>query len=1093
MAFDYLNDPLADQSLPDPITSGEMPDPIKYSSSVPKHVPMPATPRMSAEERFNAAQARNNASLNLKSEDQIYRDKSLVGAGVDMGQAMMYRGASMFADLFSAPEMAKWFQEQSDVNLRDATMPPERMKGLTEKLAFATGTLASAVPLAVGAAIAAPMVGLSVSAGAYAGGILASLGLNAGDLQFKKDEATGSKEAHPVDWRDAVTSIGLTIPDMFAVGKLSRVLKPLGEAVVDTATATHAASRGIALAKTAGKVGTTAVTTGAIEAGQDLASGYAALVQTETEINESRKAALAQSFKDEFIVGSLLGVPLGGLEVASEGMSVKQNEHDLKLKADLDAKEAALSGLTPEQIKQKSDFQTPTGEVNPEVFNVEKPSEALDPTLGVNQAPVEGAAKQPGMWSLGLNVLMGNATANIRLRNKNHAPLISLLNQFNIPLADRIPGAFTIQEKANHWFGEFQRKASTFFSAPDDVVDQVVEDRMYSRPSTEHQDVREALDTLLGQEVQTKVREASRGKIDVSEGLFARQDYVPIALSIDDKRLHNDPNAYQRARDNLNKSIEAGTLTQEEANKTLAALRRKASYWKKHGTNISYATQRSAIAETKFIQAMKAGDLSHKKMKHLVKAIGRKVQNSDNKQSPLTLERELGALTQDFWAPYYRKNLPKKEVIRSHIKMVSEHLAHIDTFGVDNHLFDEAVAKSIVWGHENNMPIAESDIVKLYDLLKVSQRIPTREMNPTLRAVYQRGKAITNMMLLGTATLVSIPESLIIALNTGSLDALKGLAQTVRLIGNDGSRLASNDLGMGLDHAMSSAVGRLDSGDVWNTGPLEEGFFKLSGIKHLQHFLSIWAARSQDVYIRRKLQELTSGSMTLQEKVNIQRKLHQAGINIEAAQNWRESGYSVDSPFFRESYVPAIQRLVRDTIVEPTAVDKPLWMSDPRFMLVAQLKGFMTAFTNRVMMGWASEIKQQGPQGNITLATRLAPYTALYLAAQIGIQAVREIATKGDLEDWDQKSMAERVWNSFGYLGSLGWFVDLVNHFRYKSDPMIGNIPALSIATRTIGDAVRALEATDPEKALLKVLTKNLLPTPVNGIVTEAIGLNEQK
>jgi hypothetical protein len=487
------------------------------------------------------------------------------------------------------------------------------------------------------------------------------------------------------------------------------------------------------------------------------------------------------------------------------------------------------------------------------------------------------------------------------------------------------------------------------------------------------------------------------------------------------------------------------------------------------------------------IKAIRKGEpISRKKLGKIIKNKVRERSPSDVRESPLTLQRALEALSQDFWEPYYNNKLSKQDIIRQHVHMMSSHLAHVDSFGVDNELFDEAMAKAIVWGQENGTPVKEQDVLRSYDLLRASQRIALRRMNPTLRDVQNKVRATTNVMLLGLSALVSVPELIIIAMNTGALNTLKGAAQDVAVrLGKKQGLLAMQDLGLGMDQAMNTSVNRISGDNVWSIGRIEENFFKAIQLHKLQNVLSTWAARSTDIYLKRTLNDLVNGKIGTTETVLFTEKLKQAGIQLQQFENWRAEGFPIDSGFYKDAYIPAINRLVRDTIVDPKPVDKPLWMSDPRFMLIAQLKGFMTVFTNRIMRNWWQATKAD-PRGNIQLATHIAPYFALYIAAQIGVQAVKELLIKGDLEDWDEKGTATRVISAAGYAGGLGYFVDTLNHATWRTSTLGSISPAAGLAERTVHDSVRAIQASDPEEALTKVLIK-ALPTPFGQLAKEAM------
>jgi hypothetical protein len=568
-------------------------------------------------------------------------------------------------------------------------------------------------------------------------------------------------------------------------------------------------------------------------------------------------------------------------------------------------------------------------------------------------------------------------------------------------------------------------------------------------------------------------------------------------MALDNHSIYKnfDSKWYPAAKAYLEERVAKGEIEPKVLGSTLAAFSRRNKNYSKYGTPISYGEGMDTKVETALIKAVQKSEqdgvpLNRKKLKSVLRLAGREQQQSLVKQSPLTLDRELYALGNDFWEPAYRKDLNLQDVLRMHINMMGEHLAHVDTFGVNNELFHEGLAKAILWGQKNGAPVTDADILRANDILRASQRISLKVMNPTIRNVMNKVRATTNIMLLGLSALVSVPELIIIAMNTGGLNTIKAAGQNFKAaVGMKQGLLALEDLGLGIEHATNTNVNRISGDNVWSIGRVEEGFFRAIGLPRLQHILTSWAARSTDIYLKRSFADMIEGRMNSSDTVLFTEKLKQAGIQVSEFQNWKNQGYTTESDFYRDVYIPAINRLVKDTVVDPNPVDKPLWMADPRFMLISQLKGFMTVFTNRVMRNWWQETKSS-PRGNIQLATHIAPYFAMYIAAQVAVQAVKEMILKGDLDDWDEKTVANRVLSAAGYAGGLGYFVDMVNHARWRMSPLGIVSPAVGIADRTFGDIVRAIEASDPMEAITKVLIKGL-PTPFNGIVKEAMGYNE--
>lgn len=967
-------------------------------------------------------------------------------AGIDMGQAMMWKGGEALAQAFDMDSAEDFFANQAEINLNDATVPLDSM---LEKVAFAAGTAGVGLSAALGAAAAAPFVGLSTGFGSMVGGVVAGMGMTAGDMQLKAEELDPEYRA---GFGHLATSAAIGVGDAYALGKLKTFLSPVRESIRGAINGSMDISKGVGAV---GQIVSTAAKVGATEGVQDLGTGIGANYFTGKEIDQSRINALADSAVEEMVIGSILGLPVGGLNIASTSIAKAQTEFDenRKLAGDVIALQDGAGKL---QLNEE------------------------------NLAPVEGSAKQPGNWSIRFNQLTGNATSALRLRYNQNPWVQELMKQFNLKIADRQVGKSTLSEKARQWEAELNDVTQAFFNAPLDEQVQAWETKAKGELDLENP-IHKSLYDTLNVKIPEGYRAASRGKGGFG-GMFDDDTYLPSHNALDWKKMSEDPELMRKAIAALEKN--KPEMSQDSRQALLDILDNRKQRYLAYGNEFHYGSAPNSQIETYLSQALDEGR-APKTLKKLIKQIEKR-RERELKKSPLNLKRELEAFGQEFLTEYYRSDMTPADIMRQHIRMVTEHAAVVDAFGVDNHIFDEVVAKAIDWGHKNGQAIEPKDITKIYDVLRTQQRIHLKPMNPQLRNIQNKARALVNIKLLGLASLVSIPEALVIALNTGGMNALKGLVQTMGLTKR--SAIAAEDIGLGADAALNNVLNRVGE-ESFDIGKLEQTFFKMTGLPHLQHFLTTWATRSQDIYIRRLLNDLDSGKLNPTQVNFTRRKLLEASIDPDAAMNWHKEGGSVDAPFFKYSYRPALYRLVRDTIVDPSPIDKPLWMNDERFVLIAQMKGFMTAFTNRVMIGWKDKIKQAGPEGNKMLALQVAPYVAMYLAAQVGVQGIRELLKTGNLDDWDEKSIYDRIWSAMGYMGAVAYPVDAINTWRHGGDPLVsGAGPAPSITFSTVEGLVRSIDSTNPEEQLMKTTLKLVTPNApgigwVETFVKDAWGL----
>jgi hypothetical protein len=1014
-------------------------------------------PTMSLVDRADSEFTRDPA---LSPTTTLPARNSLLGAGYSAGKGNFWKGVgttlNILEDEFGfETEMDEKMMEWSDQNLNDATVNRE---GLIDDVIFTAGQVGVPVAAALTAAAAAPFIGISSAVGAGIASFATAWGMNAGDF-FTKEQMEDP------DFSPDLADVGITgllaTPDLLAGGAIrtgSKLLKPIGEAVMGTATVT-AAKSGLDVSSTVAQLpsylGTTAkvaATQGAIEGVQDFSGSIAAAIRTDSELDLAKIQSMGEASAYEAFVGGIIGVPLGGLSAQSQRTIAKQK----KLEAEFEGQVAV--DIMGEDGKLSEDF--------------------------TKLVMVPGATKQPGMFSLGVQTLMGNATDKAKTKLANNPKAQALLQSFNLTHKERGPGKTTINEDARALEGELQTLARAFNKST----------KGERRAAWDARALGQSLDTpaskALNEILSNKIPELAKkfGGIDISKGLFTDPTYLPIMNNFNWKKASDSTKIMEEAKADM----EANGKTEKEIEATLRLLSNQIRSYQETGYHMSYAVDRDSrkfrgeMFEAFNKKREEGKPLSDKNRKVLKSRLSR-VSQKTLKESPLTLQRSLSNLSQGFLNQYQIHDDPM-QALNSHIRMVSEHLSLTNRFGEDNRLFDEAVFEIAADAHNNDTPLSETDVARLYDILRTQQRIHLKPLeNQSVRRAQQIGRAVTNTMLLGLSALVSIPEALTIFMNAGGKNALQGLLQST--VGRPGKwGLASEQLGYTISTAVGHGINRTGE-ESFEVGTWENAFIKWTGLPYLQHFLTVWAARTFDVSVKGMLVDLNKKNIPVARRNRLIKKLSEAGLDIDKASNWAEQGFPEDTDYFKYEYIPSIIGLTQDTIVDPHPVDKPLWMNDEHLLLLTQLKGFMTVFTNRVMRTWKQKV-QADPEGNQQLATKVAPYVAMYIAAQVGMQAVRELIKTGTLDDWDEKEIEDRIMGAFGYLGGMAYFIDIVNSLRFNSDPLAAVAGPLPSKTLNVaGDLVQNLDNGNPED-IVNDMIKQLFPNvPFKDIMLEGLGV----
>ena len=83
---------------------------------------------------------------------------------------------------------------------------------------------------------------------------------------------------------------------------------------------------------------------------------------------------------------------------------------------------------------------------------------------------------------------------------------------------------------------------------------------------------------------------------------------------------------------------------------------------------------------------------------------------------------------------------------------------------------------------------------------------------------------------------------------------------------------------------------------------------------------------------------------------NSTRYLAELGVTREAIKKWEESGRDFNTPEGRK-VKRAVQRFTESSIMRPNAAQRPLWASDPKWILAWQLKSFFYAYGKTIIGG----------------------------------------------------------------------------------------------------------------------------------------------
>ena len=329
----------------------------------------------------------------------------------------------------------------------------------------------------------------------------------------------------------------------------------------------------------------------------------------------------------------------------------------------------------------------------------------------------------------------------------------------------------------------------------------------------------------------------------------------------------------------------------------------------------------------------------------------------------------------------------------------------------------------------------DSQTEKLWGIYDAYHNVYKKPRNEKQRALVQGMKGlstVTAISYLGLATISSWTEPMWIGQRVGWYNmlkaapiisgyALKGLANSI-YGGSEGKSPTTafgKDLlrvmGMALNPAMSERIDKLMAGDRNIT---LNYFFRSPGAMWLTqytNFVRVWTAAAGLHMIQNQLNKVNSMNKT--NRALLESELRENGMSMEdfkkigslANGDIRNSILDdnfLDSTFtnskgneisVRDVMIPWMRKITTDVALEPTGANRPLWMSDPNMLLLAQLKSFPILFGNTIARRLNAKMNPQicspdlvGRLGTISAISAAVGMAALAMAVKDAIKGVEE-------------------------------------------------------------------------------------------------------
>lgn len=305
---------------------------------------------------------------------------------------------------------------------------------------------------------------------------------------------------------------------------------------------------------------------------------------------------------------------------------------------------------------------------------------------------------------------------------------------------------------------------------------------------------------------------------------------------------------------------------------------------------------------------------------------------------------------------------------------------------------------------EDNKEADVKEFMRVTDAL--SGRLGQDSMSPTARKITGGLMTYQNILTLLFATLSSFPDAVGPIVRSrdfaGAREALRGMMEVIGGANARERRKLMHDLGVAHRSTTEQALLEVYGAEMMpaTMKKINDKFFQYTGLEAITAFSRIMAGNVGIRFIQRHAKQAVAGDA---ESV---RYLAELGLTPDEADSLNKGGklYSqmlADGTAFdshgsltpeahlAEKVQKAVNQFVDESVVRPDASQRPVWASDPRFMLVWHLKSFAYSYAKVIMKPVFKEVVYQfnkngiGPQVAVPLVVFALP---VMLASALGLR-----------------------------------------------------------------------------------------------------------
>lgn len=281
----------------------------------------------------------------------------------------------------------------------------------------------------------------------------------------------------------------------------------------------------------------------------------------------------------------------------------------------------------------------------------------------------------------------------------------------------------------------------------------------------------------------------------------------------------------------------------------------------------------------------------------------------------------------------------------------------------------------------NNKEADVKEFMRVTDAL--SGRLGQDSMSPTARKITGALMTYENILTLLFATLSSFPDAVGPIVRSrdmaGAREALKGMFEVIGGANARERRKLMHDLGVAHRSTTEQALLEVYGAEMMpaTLKKINDKFFEYTGLEAITAFSRTMAGNVGIRFIQRHAKQALDGNaestrylaelgLTPEEADSLNRSSKMYSHMIADGTAFDSHGNLTEEGALAEKIQKAVNQFVDESVVRPDASQRPVWASDPRFMLVWHLKSFAYSYAKVIMKPVFKEAMHQFKKNGIS-------------------------------------------------------------------------------------------------------------------------------